>query len=357
VIEFKTGNIFNEPADGLVNTVNCVGVMGRGIAAQFKKVYPQNFKDYAHACKDGLVQPGKMFVVKVSDLTSPRYIINFPTKRHWKTNSRIEDIELGLSALAETVEQCQLKSVAIPPLGCGLGGLNWNDVRPLIEKFSERVSATQVIVFEPAADTDTQEVRPTQKIPQMTAGRAALIRLIDQCQKELLEPGISALEIHKLMYFMQESGEPLRLSYAKGPYGPFAENLKIVLELLEGHYTIGHCDGGDSPTKEIDLLPGAREEAEKFLVKQDATLARFKRVSDLIEGYESAFGLELLASVHWAVTKEDAKGSKAAYEAISSWDTHKQKFSERQIELSYNTLVQNEWLSDYSTVPLQSCNS
>jgi hypothetical protein len=180
----------------------------------------------------------------------------------------------------------------------------------------------------------------------MTAGRAALIRLIDQCQKALLEPGISALEIHKLMYFMQESGEPLRLSYAKGPHGPFAENLKVVLELLEGHYTIGHSDGGDSPTKEIDLLPSAREAAEKFLLKQDATFTHFERVAALIDGYESALGLELLASVHWAVTKEEAKGSKAAYEAISAWGTHKQKFSERQIELSYNTLVQNEWLSE-----------
>lgn len=149
VIEFKTGNIFDEPADGLVNPVNCVGVMGRGLAAQFKKLYPQNFNDYAQACKDKLVQPGKVFAVKVSDSTSPRYIINFPTKRHWKENSRIEDIELGLSALAETVEQCQLKSIAIPPLGCGLGGLNWQDVRPLIEQFSQRVNATQVIVFEP----------------------------------------------------------------------------------------------------------------------------------------------------------------------------------------------------------------
>lgn len=149
MIEFKTGNIFDEPADGLVNPVNCVGVMGRGLAAQFKKLYPQNFNDYAQACKDKLVQPGKMFVVKVSDLANPRYIINFPTKRHWQENSRIEDIELGLSVLAETVEQCQLKSIAIPPLGCGLGGLNWQDVRPLIEQFSQRVNATHVIVFEP----------------------------------------------------------------------------------------------------------------------------------------------------------------------------------------------------------------
>ena len=105
MIEFKTGNIFDEPANGLVNPVNCVGFMGRGLAAQFKKLYPQNFNDYAQACKGGLVQPGKMFVVKVSDLANPRYIINFPTKRHWKENSRIEDIELGLSALAETVVQ------------------------------------------------------------------------------------------------------------------------------------------------------------------------------------------------------------------------------------------------------------
>ena len=126
MIEYAQGDMLKCEAEALVNTVNCVGVMGRGIAVQFKKMFPENFAAYAAACKRKEVQPGRMFVFETDELTFPRIIINFPTKRHWRGKSRIEDIESGLMALVATIRERGICSVAIPPLGSGLGGLDWH---------------------------------------------------------------------------------------------------------------------------------------------------------------------------------------------------------------------------------------
>src|ERR1700726_196399 len=149
MIDFKTGDLFSEPAEALVNTVNCVGIMGRGVALQFKRAFPENFAAYRTACRRGEVQPGKMFVFETRNLTPPRYIINFPTKRHWRGKSRMEDIESGLKALVEEIRTRGIRSIAIPPLGSGLGGLNWGDVRPRIVATLDKLDDVNVIVYEP----------------------------------------------------------------------------------------------------------------------------------------------------------------------------------------------------------------
>ena len=164
MIEFKTGDILAEDAEALVNTVNCVGFMGRGIALQFKKAFPDNFKSYAAACKRKEVQPGRMFISETGQLTNPRYIINFPTKRHWRGKSRIEDIDAGLIALAEEISSRNIRSIAIPALGCGLGGLDWSEVCPRIEKMSGQFNSLTAVIFEPGhALADTQTVCSSDK--------------------------------------------------------------------------------------------------------------------------------------------------------------------------------------------------
>ena len=132
-MRFATGDILAEGAEALVNTVNCVGVMGKGIALQFKKAFPENFRAYAKACQRGEVKLGAMFVFRTGTVTNPRYIINFPTKHHWRSNSRIEAIDMGLKDLARVIRAHGIRSIALPPLGCGLGGLDWGNVRPRIE--------------------------------------------------------------------------------------------------------------------------------------------------------------------------------------------------------------------------------
>lgn len=151
MIEFKTGDIFAEDAEALVNTVNCVGVMGRGVALQFKRAFPKNFKAYAARCKRNEIQPGKVFVFETDEMFSPRFIINFPTKRHWRDMSRIEDIESGLGSLVDEIRSCAIQSVAIPPLGCGLGGLNWIDVRSRIQEALNGLDEVRIIIFEPGS--------------------------------------------------------------------------------------------------------------------------------------------------------------------------------------------------------------
>ncbi len=149
MIRYRTGDILDEDAEALVNTVNCVGVMGRGLALQFKKAWPDNFRAYAAACRRHEVRPGRMFVYDTGHVTPPHYIINFPTKRHWRDKSRIEDIEAGLAALVTEVHSRGIRSIAVPALGAGLGGLTWLEVRPRIEHAMHGLPDVDVIVVEP----------------------------------------------------------------------------------------------------------------------------------------------------------------------------------------------------------------
>ncbi|BDA76423.1 hypothetical protein CAL7716_105890 (plasmid) [Calothrix sp. PCC 7716] len=162
MIKFKIGNLFLENAEALVNTVNCVGVMGKGIALQFKLRYPENFRSYEKACKKGEVQPGRMFIFPTGNLFNPKYIINFPTKRHWKGKSKIEDIQSGLVALVQKVQQLGITSIAIPPLGCGNGGLDWAVVKPLIESAFSQLPDVSVIIFEPSGASVASNIKKAQ---------------------------------------------------------------------------------------------------------------------------------------------------------------------------------------------------
>ncbi len=343
MIEFKSGDILKEEAEAIVNTVNCVGVMGRGIALQFKNAFPDNFKVYAEACKKEEVQPGHMFVYSTGKFTNPRYIINFPTKRHWRGNSRIEDIKSGLKDLVDVVHEYNIQSVAIPPLGSGLGGLEWSEVKQLIKSELHTLTNVQVIIYEPKGAPSTDKMTHSRKVPPMTAGRAALVELMHRYLNGLLDPFVTLLEIHKLMYFMQEAGEPLRLEYEKALYGPYAENLRHVLNSIEGHLVSGYADGGDAPDKQLKLVPGAVEEATTFLAKHKDTRARFDKVSELVDGFETPFGLELLSTVHWVIKNKAVKSIDDIIKHTYAWNDRKSQFTSRQITLAAKVLSEKGW--------------
>jgi O-acetyl-ADP-ribose deacetylase (regulator of RNase III) len=344
MIELTQGDILKADAEALVNTVNCVGIMGRGIALQFRKTFPANFKAYEAACKAHQVQPGKMFVYDLNCLYNPRFIVNFPTKRHWKGKSRIEDIKSGLADLIDVVQQQQIRSIAVPPLGCGLGGLNWEEVRPLIIEAFQSVPEVAVLLFEPAGAPQATAIARENKVPNMTVGRAALLGLMHSYLVAVMDPTVTLLEVHKLMYFMQEAGEPLRLNYQKAPYGPYAENLRHVLSHIEGHFISGYGDAEDRPDKPLELKPYASEQAEIFLTKHEATRQRFDRVADLIKGFETTFGMELLSTVHWVATREKAATAEEAVTKIHAWNTRKRMFEDRHIHLAWERLYEAGWL-------------
>lgn len=345
MIEFNTGDILKVQAEALVNTVNCVGIMGRGVALHFKNAFPANFKVYQAACARGDVRPGRMLVFETGFMSDPKYIINFPTKRHWRGKSRMDDIETGLAALVDEIRSRGIRSIALPPLGSGLGGLDWAKVRPRIEAALGRLPNIHVTVFEPHDSPAQGRVTNTAKVPSMTAGRAALVGLMRRYLGGLLDPFVTLLEVHKLMYFMQEAGEPLRLRYTIAPYGPYAENLRHVLREIEGYFVAGYADGGDAPSKELTLVPGSVDDADAFLLNHTETRGRFERVADLVQGFESPFGLELLSTVHWVATRRAALTDAEVTDAVYAWGERKRQFSTRQIALALSVLTQKGWVS------------
>lgn len=341
MVEYAQGDILRADAEALVNTVNCVGVMGRGVALHFKRAYPENYRAYAAACKRGEVEPGRMFVYDTGG-RSPRLIVNFPTKRHWRGKSRIEYIEQGMHALVREIREREIHSIAIPPLGSGLGGLDWQQVRPLIERALAQVPQVRAILYEPGGATPEPVAA---RAPKMTAGRAALVGLIGRYLSGMMDTSISLLEVHKLMYFLQEAGEPLRLRYVKATYGPYAENLRHVLADVNGHLIAGYSADGDAPDEQVRVLPGAAERADAYLAEHPRTHARFDRVGQLVDGFETPFGLELLATAHWVATQERAGEGERMVRAFYAWNPRKRRFTPAQIALAGERLHEQGWLA------------
>lgn len=344
MIENARGNLLTADAEALVNTVNCVGYMGKGIALQFKQAFPDNFKAYEKACHAHEVKPGHMFIYATGSMVNPRYIINFPTKRHWRGKSRIEDIQSGLKALVDAVERVGIRSIAVPPLGSGLGGLDWKVVRPMIEQAFATLPDVRVLLYSPQAAPAAKDMPVRTSRPTMTAARALFIKLMDQYAA--LDYRQTLLEIQKLAYFLQESGEPLRLRYEKGLYGPYAHNLNKVLERLEGHYIRGLGDS-QKPDAEIELMPHAVEEAAAFLEQHHESQERLDRVSDLIAGFETPYGMELLSSVHWVAVHDEpaAPDEGIAAKAVQNWNERKRSmFQPHHVHVAWERLKQQHWL-------------
>jgi O-acetyl-ADP-ribose deacetylase (regulator of RNase III) len=239
------------------------------------------------------------------------------------------------------LEEYDVESLALPPLGCGLGGLNWSEVRPAIEAALSDLPI-RTLVFEPVGAPAPEVMRERRQRPRMTAPRAALIWLLSR----YLAPGESAspLEVQKLLYFLQEAGEPLRLKFEKRRYGPYADAIRHTVVRLEGHYVSGFGDG--TGLAAIHLLPGAESEVEAFLRGHPATSERYDRVAHLIAGFETPYGLELLATSHWVATREGAADSSKAAELIRAWSDRKGRlFTDDHLAVAWRRLEDEGWLA------------
>ena len=344
-IELKRGDLLREETDAIVNTVNCVGVMGKGIALQFKHKWPENFKAYARACKDGIVRPGHMFIFDAGGLVKPHYIINFPTKRDWREKSKIEYIDAGLRDLVHQVERLKIMSLAIPPLGCGNGGLNWNSVRDRIVRVFEKLPGVTALLFEPVGAPPARKMINRTDRPRMTAARAAVLRIISVYRE--MRYGLSRIEVQKLVYFLEAAGQPLNLSFGKNKYGPYSDKLRHVLKAMDGHYIRGV--GDHASEADIAVIPQALQEAEEFLEVEDEkiTRERVERVAQLIDGFESPYGMELLATVHWVAHNEPfAQDLPEAVAAVRGWNERKQRLlQEPHIAIAWQRLKDNGWLA------------
>lgn len=342
-IERGTGNMLTADVDALVNTVNTQGVMGKGLALQFKKAFPENFAAYERASKAGEVQIGKMHVVE--RLASPRFIINFPTKKHWRQPSKLEYVRDGLRDLVVEVRRLQIGAIAIPPLGCGNGGLDWARVRPLIVAAFDELPTVRVVLFEPAGAPAAEQIIDRTTKPTMTEARAAVIALMGRYLATGYEYRLSLLEVQKLAYFLQEAGEELKLRFSPHHYGPYADNLRKALRNIEGHYTRGVGDGRNSPATPIELLPGAMDDARAYLAMQSKSVARIERVAALIDGFETPFGMELLGTVHWVMQHEAAADDVDDVIAkVHAWSSRKRSsMKDGHIRAAWQRLRDQSW--------------
>ena len=324
MIRFTTGNLLDERTEALVNTVNTVGVMGKGIALMFKEAFPDAFKDYADACERGELQIGKMHVVDRGGFLNPRYIINFPTKKHWRHPSKLDWIRDGLQDLNRIVRELGIKSIALPPLGAGNGKLDWGQVRPEIEYALSDLTDVEITVFEPVERY--QNVSKRRGVEKLTPARALVAELIRRYSVMGFE--CTMLEVQKLAWFAERwflrlnHDNVLNLQFAQNRYGPYAYRLAHMLDAIDGSYI--HCAKrvADSGPNDVLWFDFARSDQVAAYLKSSGKemLPVIERTAELIDGFESPLGLELLSTVDWIVSRDGVEPSVSAVrEAVTNW--------------------------------------
>lgn len=355
MIRFTQGNLLEAKTEALVNTVNTVGVMGKGIALMFKERFAQNYRLYVAACKAKEVETGKMHVTATNELEGPRWIVNFPTKRHWRSPSQMAWITEGLHDLRRFLIENDVKSVAIPPLGAGNGGLSWPEVREQIVEVLGDLDV-DVLVFEPT--NQYLNVAKRNGVETLTPARALIAELVRRYW--VLGMECSLLEIQKLAWFLERAIEklpstenPLNLKFIAHKFGPYANRLEHLLNNLDGSYL--HCDKRISDAEITDVI-WFDQDRKAFLQTYLKTEAReysqaLERTAELIDGFESPFGMELLATVDWLLIKEGVVPTVSAVrEALRNWDggggaaVRKNKlFDDQALEIAINRLISSSF--------------
>jgi O-acetyl-ADP-ribose deacetylase (regulator of RNase III) len=344
MIRDTTGDLLGDSVEAIVNTVNTEGVMGKGIALQFKNRYPANYEAYRAACKRGEVQLGSMFVFATGALAGPRYIINFPTKGHWRSNSKLADVQVGLGDLVRIIDELSIRSIAVPPLGCGLGGLDWNEVRPLIVSALDPITTLDAHLYGPTSAPSAAFPAVVTERPKMTLTRAVVVELLRRYGRAS-ENGASRPEIHRLAYFAQAAGIPLKLAFVRTPYGPFSENLNRVLKGIEGHFICGSSD--DEGATVIRALESAIGDVDVFLACHPEVSAQIDRVFELADGFESPYGLELLSKIHFMAVEETSGDQ--INEAVRSLSKHNSRlFTDHHLSVATAHLEALGWTASDS---------
>jgi O-acetyl-ADP-ribose deacetylase (regulator of RNase III) len=346
MIRFVQGNLLAADAEALVNTVNTVGISGKGIALMFKESYPENFRAYEDASKAGEIAPGGLFITERHDMLGPRFIINFATKKHWRNPSRLEWIEEGLAALRREIEARAIRSIAIPPLGAGNGGLDWGDVKPLITAALSDLDC-DVIVYEPTGAY--QNVVKRHGVEKLTPARALMAEMIRRY--EVLGFDCSILEAQKLAWFLAVSIQRLNLvnpiadDFAANRYGPYSDRIRHLLDSLDGSYLTCERRVADArPFDPIRFRHDRQDRISAYLTSPEASLYRpaLDRASEVIDGFQSPHGLELLATADWLHRKSGvALATDAMIAAIANWpgpegaaERKARIFSRRHVEVA-----------------------
>lgn len=310
----------------------------------FKEAFPGNFRDYEDACKHKEVRIGRMFVTENRAFEGPRWIINFPTKKHWRQPSKLEWIIDGLGDLRRVIQEHKIRSVALPPLGTGNGGLDWNEVRPEVQRILGDLENVDILVYEPTEKY--QNVAKRNGVEELTPARVLVAEMIRRYWVLGIE--CTYLEVQKLGWFLERTihslgiEDPLKLRFKADRYGPYSDRLRHLLNALDGTYL--HCDkrlSDAGPSDTIWFDEEHRKYVELFL-KQD-TSKPLNRVLDLtakrIDGFESPLGMELLATVDWLIEREHTEPTISAIRCgIREWPAG-EAAAERKLRLFNDRLL------------------
>lgn len=337
MIKYLTGNILESDAQALVNTVNTVGVMGKGIALQFKKAFPSNFKVYAEACKNEDVEIGKLLVTRDSNLdTGEKLIINFPTKKDWRKPSEYSFIEEGLDDLVRIINEYNIKSIALPPLGAGNGGLEWERVKRMI---SDKLGYLDIdiLVYEPTTHIKEHLKKERAKL---TDARALLLYVL----YDLVKNGeyVSEFSCEKVCYFLQRFGgkKYFKLDFQPNFYGPYSGKVRHVLYALNGSYIMGYSGMDKKPFEPLTLVADGYETVKSYVESKPELLEIAQRTMRFLEGFYSDFALELLSSIDYIVKKERTFEKQVVQAYLESWSERKRSMfsNERYFDVSLNHL-------------------
>lgn len=337
MIQYIIGNILDSNAQALVNTVNTMGVMGKGIALQFKKAYPNNYKAYEKASKNEEVKVGKMFVTLDSNTTTgERIIINFPTKTNWRKPSEYTYIEDGLDNLVEVINNKQIKSIAIPPLGAGNGGLNWEKVKTIIEQKLGHLNI-DIYVYEPTMQIQEHLMKERVKL---TDARALLLYVL----YDLVKNGeyVSEFSSEKICYFLQKFGAKkyFRLEFEPNFYGPYSGKVRFVLNAINGSYLMGYSDMNKKPFEPLTLVADAFEAVKNHVEKNSVLLEIANKTIVFLRGFYSDFALELLSSIDYISAKENTLDKHTISKGLEKWSDRKRTLfsNPKYLELSLRHL-------------------
>lgn len=343
-MEFIVGNLLDSNAQALVNTVNTVGVMGKGIALQFKEAFPQNYRLYLAACKSGNLVPGKLLVVKENTINGERLIINFPTKTEWYQKSRYEYIEEGLKELVNVIQEYKITSVAIPPLGCGNGGLKWEKVKTMIEKYLSRLENIDIKIYQPSeAVKKILKQQESNKDAKLTPAKAIL--LYAMFFYETSGENSSLFVANKLAYFLKRLGEPSfnKLKFEASHFGPYSAQVAHILYNVNGKYIKGLEQMDVKAFEVLELQYDTVDEIRDYIKKELSSeqLNKIRDLIKLIEGFQSALSLEVLASVDFIVSQNPGIREDEIIAKIHSWSDRKRTlFKDRYIKIAYQHLIE-----------------
>lgn len=340
MITYKKGNILDADAEVLVNTVNSVGVMGKGIALQFKNNFPDNYKGYKKAVDNGKIRPGYVYFVKVNTTGKVKFIANFATKDHWRHPSRIEWIETGLTKLKEKLFELNINSVALPPLGCGNGGLDWDIVKQLMER-KLRDYPGVVFIYEPSKEIRRLlKAESKNRSVKLTPARAMLLSLLYSYRSQ--GEDVTEFAAEKLSFLLQTIGEKqLKLDFRQGYYGPYSGKVRHVLYALNGDYLKGYEQKETKPFEPLEMIVNKKKEVEAYIERHLSfnEKERLNKVANLIRGFETPYGLELLTSIRYLLVNGVQANPGSIHNALSAWSRRKQElFDADHIELGLRIL-------------------